>query len=398
MRATTLQVLRLAVGILVVAALGGVEVDTSAQQTGTGRAFGPGRCGPVDPSYVRITNATGGQVLPLGPSELVAAAPLMTASSGAETVFWATAPLASRSRTISVPVDGVTTRVAFVFSTDGGISDLTITDPRGTIVTAATPGAQTSVFGCVRSLIVESPSTGEWTFRVSGSGRFWFVVHARSELALEDATFVRIGGRPGHEGLFKIHGQPVAGRPTTLRTRVTREDITDLAFDLVSMSGAPLQPVDSSPVTTDPAEDEYVGDIAGLPTVPFRVRVSGRDRTGAAYQRVSSAAFHAATVEVAAPDTAVLGRGQRTPVTVVVRNIGAPARFQIVAVTNATILRVEPATVQIGTDESRDITIWREVPLNATQAAEEIIITAESPADASASNSAIVQGVIDAIR
>ena len=255
MRATTLQVLRLAVGILVVAALGGVEVDTSANRLEPAVPSALAAAGLSILPYVRITNATGGQVLPLGPSELVAAAPLMTASSGAETVFWATAPLASRSRTISVPVDGVTTRVAFVFSTDGGISDLTITIPRNDrdCCNSWCPDIRIRVRAqphCRRPL--------DWRVDVPRERQRQVLVRRSCEKrARTGGCDVRADRREtGARGSLQIHGQPVAGRPTTLRTRVTREDITDLAFDLVSMSGAPLQPVDSSPVTTDPAEDE----------------------------------------------------------------------------------------------------------------------------------------------
>jgi hypothetical protein len=381
----------------IVAVLGGTIGRAAAAQTGTGVAFGPGRCGPIDPSYVRVANATGGQVLPLGPTEVGAAAPLMTASFNAETVFWATAPLASSERTITVPVDGVTSRVAFVLSTTGSIADMTVTDPGGTVVTAGT-GVDAFSFGCVRGVAVERPLAGEWTVRTAGAGTYWFVVHARSDLGLDEAAFVQVAGRPAHEGLFKIAGQPVAGRPATLRARVTREEVTDATFDLVSMSGARLQALELSPVTASSTEEEYVGDIANLPSVPFRVRVSGRDRTGAVYQRVSRAAFHAATVEVVVPQTVAIPRGQRTPVTVSVRSVGAPARLQIVAVLNATVLRVDPATLQLSADESRDVTIWADVPADGTPISPEIIVTAESPTDPAAANSAIIRATLDPVR
>jgi hypothetical protein len=388
----------LASAVAVVAVLAGTMGRAAADQNRTGRAFGPGRCGPIDASYLRVANATGGQVLPLGPSEVGAAAPLIAASSNAETVFWATARLAPSAETITVPVDGVTSRVAFVLSTDGSITDMTVADPRGTLVTAGT-GVDAFSFGCVRGVAVERPVAGEWTVRAAGAGAYWLVVHVRSDLGLDDAAFVQVAGRPAHEGLFKIPGQPVAGRPATLRARVTREDITDATFDLVSMSGSRLQAIALSPVTTSSTEEEYVGEIASLPSTPFRVRVSGRDRTGAVYQRVSRRTFHAATVEVVAPQTITLARGQQTPVTVGVRSVGAPARLQIVAVLNATVLRVEPATVQLSANESRDVTVWADVRSDDTLPSPEIVVTAESPTDPAASNSAIIRAtLLDPVR
>jgi hypothetical protein len=386
----------LASSVAMVAVLAGTTGRAAVDQTGPGREFGPGHCGPIDASYVRGANATGGQVFPLGPTEVAAAAPLIAASFNAETVFWATAPFVSSGQTITVPVDGVTARVAFVLSTDGSIADMTLTDPRGTLVTAGT-GVEAFSFGCVRGFAVERPVTGEWTVRTAGTGTYWFIVHVRSDLGLDDAAFVQVAGRPAHEGLFKIPGQPVAGRPATLRARVTREHVTDAVFDLVSLNGARLQAIELSPVTASSTEEEYVGEIANLPTIPFRVRVSGRDRTGAVYQRVSGPSFHAATVEVVAPQTVTLTRGQRTPVTVSVRNVGAPVRLQIVAALNATVLRVEPATLQLSANESRDVTVWADVPANGTLLSPDIVVTAESPTDPAAANSAIIPATLDPV-
>jgi hypothetical protein len=343
----------------------------------------------VDPSYTRVTNSTGGQVLPLGPTEVGAAAPLMSASFGAETVFWATASFTPAAQTIAVPVDGVTERVAFVASTDGSIADMSVVDPGGAPVTPGT-GIEALHFGCVRGLAVERPLAGEWKIRIAGTGTYWFVVHAKSSLGLDDAAFVREGGRPGHEGLFRISGQPMRGRPALLRARVTREEIADATFDLVSMSGEGLQAVGLSPVTTSTAEEEYVGEIARLPDVPFRVRVSGRDRTGAVYQRVSRPAFHAATVEVVAPQAVTPASGTQTQVTVNIRNVGPPARLQVLAVLDAAVLRVEPAALQLGTDESRDVTVWADVKAVLATRSSQIVVTIESPGNPAASNSAII--------
>jgi hypothetical protein len=384
----------LAWAVALAAALTTTVGRAAADQAGVARAFGAGRCGPLDASYVRIANATGGQPLPLSPTEVGATAPLMTSSFGAETVTWATAPLASGGQTIAVPVDGVTSRVAFILSTDGSIADMSVTDPRGAPV-AAGAGVNPLLFGCVRGLEVERPVAGEWKVRVAGAGMYWLVVHAKTTLGLDDAEFVQVAGRPGHEGLFRIPGQPVAGRPATLRARVTREDITDAAFDLVALNGGRLQPLDLSPATSSRTEEEFVGEIASLPDVPFRVRVSGRDRGGAAYQRVSRAAFHAATVEVVAPQAVALVRGQRTAMNVTLRNVGAPTRLQIVAVLGATVLRVEPANLQLGTNESRDVIVWAETSASSTSPSQEIVVTADNPADPAASNSAIVKATLD---
>jgi von Willebrand factor A domain-containing protein 7 len=375
-------------------AIAGMAAGAQTQQTGGRRAFGPGHCGPFDPSYVRVANETGGQVLPLGPSEVAGAAPLMATSS--ETILWSTGAFTAAGRTFTVPIDGLTSRVSFTLSTDNAITDFAIAAANGDAISAGMTGVEESVFGCVRNITVEHPASGAWSAHVSGAGTFWLVVQGRSDLSLDDAAFVSVAGRPGHEGLFKISGQPVADRPAMLRVRISGEEISEAAFDLVSMSGDRLQSLDLSPATARSTEDEYLGQIARLPMVPFRVRVAGRDRTGAPYQRFSRAAFHAATVEIISPTRVELHPGQRTATTVGVRNIGSPARLQIVAVLGATVLAVTPAVLRLGTNERRDVTIQIDAPSGAPSIGS-LVVTAESASDPLARNSAIIETSSDAV-
>jgi hypothetical protein len=117
--------------------------------------------------------------------------------------------------------------------------------------------------------------------------------------------------------------------------------------------------------------------------------VTGRDRTGAIYQRVSGPAFHAATVGVTAPPSATLRRGQRTPITITVTNSGAAARFQVRAVAGATTIPVEPAVVTLGLGEARAVTVWITVPAASTRSSQDVIVTVDGGRE-TASNSAIV--------
>lgn len=376
------------------AAIGITTGILTAQQRATPRTFGPGHCGPIDPSYISVSSATGGQVLPLGPNEMAAAAPLMSASSGTETLLWLTSTLTDNGRVVTVPVDGVTSRVSFIASTDNSLADMVVLDPRGMPVGAGMPGVEAMVFGCVRGLTVVRPPAGQWSIRVHGAGTFWLVAHAKTDLALEGAAFVHVAGRPGHEGLFRIQGQPVADMPATLQVRLTREDIRSATFDLVSANGTSLAVAPLSPVTNAVDEDEYVGDIAALPKTPFRVRVTGRDRTGAAFQRVSGATFHAATVQVSGPESPVLRRGRRTPVRLTVRNVGAAGRFQLRAVAGAAVMPIEPPVIALGAQESREVTVSITIPLDDARSTEDVIVTAEGGSEV-ASNSAILHATIE---
>jgi hypothetical protein len=391
-RYVRLLTLRIMVGCTVLfTAIVGLQPNPAAGQSNAARAFGPDRCGPMDPAYVRTANATGGQVCPLSPTEAARAAALMAMSSGTETVLWKTGTLSPPGQAVIVPVDSTTTRVAFSFSFDRPGADIALTDPFGRAASVGTLAAETSMFNCVRVITVDRPPPGIWTARITAAGTFWFVVHAKSELALDDVAFVQEGGRPGHEGLFRIAGQPVTGRPALLRAHVTRDRLDTVAFDLVSMGGARIQTLDLRPVTPDDTEEEFLGETAWLPAVPFRVRVSGRDRNGIEYQRVSGPAFHPSTVELVGPgDTVALERGRRTAFKVSVRNLGATARFQLRGVGLIGVLPTDPQVVQLGAGETVEVTVLADVPVTAAERGFDIVVTAERIGAAADVNSAIV--------
>ena len=48
--------------------------------------------------------------------------------------------------------------------------------------------------------------------------------------------------------------------------------------------------------------------------------------------------------------------------------------------------------------ELRDVTVWVDVPANGTSRSPEIVVTAESPTDPAAANSAIIPVTLDPVR
>jgi hypothetical protein len=100
-------------------------------------------------------------------------------------------------------------------------------------------------------------------------------------------------------------------------------------------------------------------------------------------------------VEVTGPDTVALVRGGRTAVNVRISNEGAPTRVKLVAVANATVLRVEPSDLQLAANESRTVTIWIDLPASAASSPD-VIVTAESAGQPAASNSAIIKTTVPA--
>jgi hypothetical protein len=221
------------------------------------------------------------------------------------------------------------------------------------------------------------------------SSRFWISVHARSERDLLTAEFVRRGGRPGHEGLFRISGSPIAGRPAMLRIALSEPEERLPVFELISAQGRPIQRVALERV----GDDEFIDEIE-LPNVPFRVGVSGTDPDGVRYQRVIGRLFHAESVEVVPPVLDEVNAGADTPVEFILRNYGARARYRMTVTVGAEVLiRVEPPVLDLATDSEQRVTVW--LPARTIAAAgtslDLLVVAASEDQNQSSANSAFLR-------
>jgi von Willebrand factor A domain-containing protein 7 len=182
------------------------------------KPFGPDACGPADPAYIHTANETGGIPMFLQRSEASKAFHLVRESTrnNVATVFWATGTLDATPITIRIPVDSVMQRITFTFSTDTKGNQLKLTQPAGRAVSEGSPGAKVTELNCGHIVTIASPETGEWRAEIAGRGRYWLEAQAQSDIHFISAEFVREGGRPAHEGLFRIQGQPVTGIPAVL--------------------------------------------------------------------------------------------------------------------------------------------------------------------------------------
>jgi len=342
-----------------------VEAREPAQQNHS-RKFGPGECGPVDASYIRVADETGGQPFFLNPSETAKAFHFVRETSIGDQAMLlrATGTLDDgRVHDFAVPIDSTSRRVTFSLSVNTSGSDFAVIDPSGAAVDTANDRTEITVMNCGRIVTQDAPALGTWHVRVGGVGRFWLSVHAKTELSFVTAEFVRMGGRPGHEGLFRIQGQPIAGTVATLRAVVSRERTRTAKIDLVSPHGDVIQTLDVSTESTG-SSDEFLGTFVP-PSEPFRVRVSGLDDAGHPYQRVFHTQFHAETVEVI-PPAAVddLSAGAAVPLTFTVRNVGtAAASFRIIAADGRRfVTRFEPRTLSLEAATEAAVTVWVSIP------------------------------------
>ena len=354
-----------------------------------GSLYGPGVCGPIDPVYARTAAETGGQPFPMGPAEIAKMALVLRESSRSDSklILWAGGTTADADGGFIVPVDPTVKRVTFSITFDGKGGSAEIIAPDGTPV-QPTVGSEDTILSCGRILSIDAPAWGAWRVTPKPTERFWIVIHARSDRDLQSAGFVRAGGRPGHDGLFRIHGQPIVGRPAMLQVRLGQPAGRTPGFVLLSSQGRHIQRVELDRVE----DDEFVGEI-DLPPVPFRVGITGTDDTGAPYQRVDKALWRAESVEIVPGNVDTIRAGQETSLSFTVKNHGPRARYRVTATVGAEILkRVEPPIVEIEEKGQQRVTVW--LPAATTSSAEaslELLVVASSDEPTQPSSNSVFQ-------
>jgi hypothetical protein len=309
------------------------------------------------------------------------------------TVFWATGTLEGRPRIIRIPVDSVTTRITFTFSVDTKGNQLKVTQPSGGVMEQGSASTEITELNCGRILTVSSPEAGEWLAEITGTGRYWIEAQAQSDIFFVSVEFVKQGGRPGHEGLFRIQGQPLAGTPATLQVSLSAGATKNTDFYLVNEQGETLQKAHLHAVNSDRTFPEFVGNV-DLPSVPFRVAARGRDSDNKPFQRFFSNLFHAESVELSPRlDFDELSPGSARQIAFTVRNIGFARTFQM-TVTDAHkfVSKVEPKELMLGAGESGIVRVDLTVPATAAPGIEDdLVIVAASTTVPATSNSSVVR-------
>jgi len=367
------------------------QVQPSQNQS---RAFGPDACGPADPAYIHTANETGGIPMFLQRSEAAKAFHLVRESTrnNVSTVFWATGTLDGKPHTITIPVDSVTKRITFTFSVDTKGNHLNLTQPSGGAITEGLAGTENTELNCGRILTVTSPEPGLWHAEVTGTGRYWMEAEAQSDIFFVSVEFVKKGGRPGHEGMFRIQGQPVAGTPATLQASLSASATKTVEFYLVTERGQTIQKLQMHSVNSDREFLEFAGSV-DLPSVPFRVAVTGRDSNDRQYQRFFSNLFHAESIEISPKlDFDELPAGSTKHATFTIQNFGSPRTIKL-TVTDAHqfVSHVEPKELTLGAGESGTVRVDLVVPAGtAPDVGDDLVIVAQSTAGPPTSNSSVL--------
>lgn len=363
-------------------------------KTNRSRPFGPDACGPADPAYIRAANETGGIPMFLQRSEATKSFHLVRESTrdNVATVLWATGTLDGQAKTVRVPVDSMTTRITFTFSVDTKGNALKLTQPSGGAITEGMASAEVTELNCGRIVTVSSPEAGEWRAEVTGTSRYWLRAQAQSDIFFVGAEFVKRGGRPGHEGLFRIQGEPVTGTPAMLEASLSASATETTEFYLVTEEGQTIQKIQMHPVNSDRQSLEFVGSL-DLPAQPFRVAVKGSDSNGKSYQRFFSSLFHVESVEVSPPlDFEDVSPGMTKQVAFTVRNLAVPRTFKItVADAHQFVGKVEPKELTLGAGETGTVQVDLIVPVGtAPGVGDNVVFVATSIAGPATANSSVV--------
>jgi hypothetical protein len=307
--------------------------------------------------YIQTATETGGQPFPLSTAEVGKSSRVMGSPLVPELLLWASGSL---EYSYSIPIDSTVARmmVSGTFDATGG--SLTLTAPDGTVIREG-DRIEDTVLNCGRIVTVDAPASGTWQVRMTPSGRFWLKVNAKSGLSLRTAEFVERGAAPEPDRFVKIQGEPIAGRPATLRVQLSSA-IKSPTFQFVSVDSRPLQDLDLQSADTG----EFTGAVA-LPTEPFRVVVKGSDESGTPVQRVWHGLFHAEVIEVVPP----AGEQTATPgsemlVTFTIRNHGPAVRLRLVSSDQrGKVITVEPATLELGGGAEGNATVRLSMPPDA---------------------------------
>ncbi len=312
--------------------------------------------------------------------------------SNVSTVLWATGTLNGQPKTVRIPVDSVTQRITFTFSIDTKGNALKLTQPSGGAITEGMASTEVTELNCGRIVTVSSPEAGEWRAEITGTGRYWLEAQAQSDIFFIRAEFVERGGRPGHEGLFRIQGEPVTGTPAMLEVSLSASATGTNEFYFVTEEGQTIQKVQMHTVNSDRDSLEFVGTV-DLPAQPFRVALKGSDSNGKEYQRFFSNLFHVESVVVSPRlDFDELSPGATQQVAFTVRNLAVPRTFKI-TVTDAHqfVGKVEPKELTLGAGGTGTVQVDLTVPQGtAPGVGDNVVFVATSVAGPATSNFSVM--------
>lgn len=255
-------------GVLAIFVVAGFVYAQDGQQgSRPGWPCVPGRA--VDPSYLEISESTGGQLFLFQKNEIEHAALVMGASyTHPATVLRAVGHL-SGSRDFEFPIDSTIESVLVLASLQCR-NAIAVTRPNGAELTDRN-SAQSVDLQAGRLLRVDSPEPGPWRVRLSGTGLFVLSVLAKSEIRF---------------GVGRL--DPVVGTRQDVDAHVSGQ-VSQVKLELVDAGGDRIPGMDATELTETGAYRAGASPAAER----FRIRVTGADAAAWPFQRVHPNLFRA---------------------------------------------------------------------------------------------------------
>lgn len=361
----------------------------------------PASRGPIkpDPSYEKIATESGGRVYAMDPKHPLPIADVLVLDMTGRVITAAHGQLQGR-REFEAPM-GDEGRQVMISVT--GESTIEIRQPDGTALDTSSPEVRTFPFQNGPVYVIASPQAGTWRVTLSGQGSFSLKVssvQAPAKRAAESAStggaqsgtaaatveavefsrfeFEEPGGRPGHEGLFRIQGQPLAGATYPVEAAISG-DVSTVQFELRSPEGDTLQKLrlnKASGADSPGSDREYAGQIE-VPATPFIVYATGLDMSGRRYQTPGTKVVRPQSFLVSAPRFVEWTVGQPAEVPVTIRNSGDAATFDVVISDTKRLTRAPlHFPVYVTSGEAKQFTIALDPPRDGKEVSTTLVITA----------------------
>jgi hypothetical protein len=247
----------------------------------------------IDPTFLEVSEATGGQVFLLQRNEAIhSGVIMMLPSTHPETLFRAVGHLAG-TRTFEFPVDASVESISVSASIQCR-QTVAVIDPGGAEMTAAN-AVQSIELQAGKMVRVDAPGVGNWQVKIAGQGLFILSVRAKTAIRLNNVRFVEPGG-PGHEGYFTVKQAPQMHVAQHLEASVSGP-LTGASFQMVGPSGDALGGLVESQASEG---GDHLLEIT--PAVErFRIMVEGTDESGRPVRRMHPTLFRVTAPQPAHP-------------------------------------------------------------------------------------------------
>jgi hypothetical protein len=193
-----------------------------------------------------------------------------------------------------------------------------------------------------------------------------------------------------HGGFFPISTQPLPGMPAIGDATVLGAFST-AAFVLLDSSGNKLKDISLTQHFPHAVPSDFLGTIS-LPSVPFRVSVSGTDLNGSAYQREFPILYALRPVGVLVNGSSAnfVTAGKTTAFSFNVTNVGLPTTFLLTALDKQGFVSgVSSGSVTLLQGSSEAVTVQVTVPSSTPGGTDDTVtLTATSSTDQTVFNSA----------